>query len=192
MSEHKSSEMEYIAKQHDWRTQIKPEFPDDFDSNPDARLIKWNLYALRGAETLHIQWTGDLQTSAKYTCGEYVLTPARKAGVIKLLTSVPDLEKIARAAKSTMSIDELLESRNIPWESGSPALDILKSVIGKTIRWVRRFDGEICEADVRVNLSDPITRQHFKICEHANGRNLEWVDNHGFHAIALEQIVDVS
>lgn len=192
MSEHKSSELERIAKANEWRTQIVPVFPDDFDDNPDANRIEWNLYGVRDGEMMHVKWEGDLQVMATYTCGEYTLNPHRRGSVVRLLSSRPDIEKMSKALAQKLTPEEMVKARQIPWDDDAPAIEIMQAVIGKEVTWLRRFDGQVCSARVHVNLKDPITRRHFKICEHANGRNLEWVDSYGFHAVALEQIVGVA
>lgn len=67
--------------------------------------------------------------------------------MLKLLAGKPDPE--SRAPQSA-----LLESRSLPWKEDTPALDIMLAVLGKTISWVRKIDGEICTAhlDKETNL----------------------------------------
>ena len=48
-----------------WKAQVKPEIPE----NGNAFEIVWNLYCIRGQESMHVVWIGDRQTEATYVYG---------------------------------------------------------------------------------------------------------------------------
>jgi len=183
--EHKSEAMMQVALANDWKAQVKPTIPES--RNYDE--IVWDLYCVRTQETMHVQWVGDLQTDATYTFGEHVQKPARKAAVIRILTGRPNPKKLSRD-----ETESLLEDRSVPWVHDTPAVEILLAVMQKEIHWIRRMDGMVCDAVVDVNTRSPSSMKHFRVFEappHSGRRVLEWADGFGFHAVALDQIVQV-
>lgn len=184
--EHKSEKMMQTALAHEWKAQIKTEIPED----RNYLNIVWDLYCVRGQETMHVQWVGDRQTGATYTLGGVTEYPARAGTVVKRLTGKPDLKKLKPA-----EIETALKLRDVPWVHDTPALEILLSVMHKEIKWIRRFDGTVCEAVVGVNTHSASSMKHFRVYEsppQSNQRVLEWADGFGFHTVALDQIVEVS
>ena len=179
--EHKSEQVMQIALASDWKAQVKPVIPE----NLNADEIEWNLYCIRNQETLHVVWLGDRYLSATYAYGDYRLYPARPAGAIKLLKGRPDPRKLNKD-----ETESLLEDRMLPWDHDAPALDIMLAVLGKQIIWVRKFDGEVCNAVVPK--SSNLGSKWFRVYEHPNGRRIDWVDFEGFHTVAIEQIIEVS
>jgi len=179
--EHKSEQVMQIALSHGWKAQVKPIIPETLKADE----IEWNLYCLRNQETLHVVWLGDLQISATYGYGDYRLYPARRAGVIKLLKGKPNPKKL-----DNTETESLLENRTIPWESDTPAMDIMLAVLGKQITWVRKIDGEVCSAVI--TRQSNLGSKWFRVYDHKNGRRIDWVDYEGFHTVAIDQIIDVS
>src|ERR1700760_61603 len=114
--EHKSEQMLQTALAQGWKAQIKPEIPED----ADYRNIVWNLYAIRGQETLHVIWIGDRQQPGLYTYGDHVTHPAHRAAVVKLLTGKPDPRKL-----KAEHIEVLTQTRSVPWDADAPAIDIM-------------------------------------------------------------------
>jgi hypothetical protein len=178
--EHKSEQVMQIALASGWKAQVKPVIPE----NLNADEIEWHLYAVRNQETFHVLWIGDRQTEAVYGYGDYRLYPARRAAVIKILKGRPDPKKLNKE-----ETELLLEDRVLPWSQDSPAMDIMRAVLGRQITWVRKLDGEICSAVVVK--SSNLGNKWFKVYDHANGRRLDWLDFEGFHTVAIEQIIGV-
>lgn len=137
---------------------------------------------------MHVQWIGNRQVvPAVYAYGEQRRYPARRQGVVTLLTGIPDTTKLR--IKHQEELDEL---RSVPFLPDSPALDILLKLKGTKIVWVNSFNGKAEEAMVNVNLKDPRSARNYRVYEAKSGRRLvEWVDQFGFHAVALDQIINV-
>lgn len=176
--EHKSERMMQTALANGWKAQIKVEIPE----NGQANEIVWVLYAIRDKESLRVWWTGELQTGAVYAYGDYRKYPHRKAGVLKLITGTPNPGKLQK-----IDVEEI---RSISFNMDSPAIEILLEVLGKTVTWVRGFDGEILNGFVEkeTNLGKP----YFRVYSASSGRRiLEWQDREGFHAVGLDQIISV-
>lgn len=185
MEEHKSERLKQTALQNSWKAEIIPNL-DKYERTGNPFDVEWHFYAKREKETIHVQYTGDRFTASTYKYGDYVSNPARSGAVIKLLTGRPDPRKLGGSDS-----ESLLANRYIPWEKDAPAIDILRSVLGKTITWVRKLDGEIDSAyvDRETNLG----KKYFRLYESKAGRRiLEWQDRQGFHAVCVDQIIDVS
>lgn len=187
---HKSAELERIAIEHGWKTQVKPEFPADFDDNPLANRIEWHFFAVRGNETLHVVYRGDrMLENNVYTFGDYRRYPQRRVAVVGFLTGTPDLSKSA----AVLDPVALIEARSVDWDEETPAMEIMLEVINKEVRYVNRLSNEVESKVVRVNLKEPLSSKLFRVYHAPSGRRiLEWADSFGFHCIALEQIVSVS
>lgn len=182
--EHKSEVMMQQALANDWKAQVKPTIPDSklFDE------IVWDLYCVRDKETLHVQWTGNRLTDATYGFYDKKVKPTHKAAVLKLIEGRPTFRGVSKETTKEISA----EDRDLPFKLDSPALDILKSVIGREITWVRQFDGEICEGFVpKLKNTNPKFLRVFE-ARTSRRRILEWSDAEGFHAVALEQIIGVA
>lgn len=188
--EHKSEAMMQKALANDWKAQVKPTIPDSkrYDE------IVWDLYCVRDKETLHVQWTGNRLTDSTYSfCGSKT-KPTHKAAVLKIIEGLPSLKQVAKRKRNQdydSLVEDLEESRVLPFKPDSPALDVLKSVIGRDLTWVRKIDGEVCSGCVpRLNDTNP---KYLRVIQANSGRRiLEWSDPEGFHAVALEQIIEVS
>jgi hypothetical protein len=184
--EHKSEQMMQTALAHGWKAQVKPTIPASalYDE------IVWDLYCVRGPETLHVSWTGDRQQEGTYTYGDYTTSPTRRQQVVAILTGKPNPKKLNREETKA-----LLEDRSVPWVHDTPAIEILLSIMNKDIKWIRRFDGQVCEATVQIDKQSKAGMKYFRVIEsppHSNRRVLEWADMFGFHAVGLDQIIDVS
>lgn len=104
---------------------------------------------------------------------------------MKLLAGRPDPRRL-----ETKSQEDLLQTRYVPWKEETPALEVMVSVLGKQITWVRKLDGEVCSAyvDKQTNLG----KKYFRVYETKAGRRiLEWQDREGFHAVGLDQVISV-
>jgi hypothetical protein len=184
--EHKSEAMMQTALANGWKAQVKPTIPESrrYDE------IVWDLYCVRGQETIYVQWIGDRLTDATYTLGDMSRKPARAGSVIKLLVGKPDYKKLDHD-----EIDAVLQDRNVPWVHDTPAVEILLAVMHKEIKWIRKFDGLVLDAVVDVDTRSASSMKHFRVFEsppQSNRRVLEWADGFGFHAVALDQIIDVA
>ena len=194
---HKSERFQEVAHNHGWDTTINVDIPESKFEMPSYGDITWTLYAARsddhdgmGEETLKVVWKGNRQDSARYKYGNYVSDLPHKAAVMAILTGTPDFIKYHDV--HSLSPQQLLASRKLPWEDGAPAFDILKKTANKRIRWVRSIDGELCEATVAVDFNEPGSLKNFRVFEAKSGnRTLEWSDRYGFHAVALKQISSV-
>lgn len=186
MSEHKSELMKQTALANGWKAEIIPDL-SNFNTTGDPDDIVWNLYAMRGLEALHVVFTGDRQTNAVYKYGEHFrTTPARRAPVLKLLTGQPDPARL----KGQESAENLLESRSVPWDEDSPAIDILLACLGKEVTWVRRIDGEILSGYIPRE-SNQRSRNYRVYASKLGDRFLEWTNTEGFHTVRLDAIVSV-
>ena len=192
---HKSEGLNQMCLANDWKTQIVPEIPESGEPSE----IVWNLYAVRGKETLQVTWLGNRMEGATYTYGEsYRLSLWWRNQVAKLITGKPDPRKLLRGAEkkeggSRAVTQEIEEGREVPWQADTPAIEILLAVLGKQVTWVRRIDGEIL-SDVIDHHSNQGSK-YFRVIEmppNSGQRVLEWTNTGGFHAVRLDAIVDVS
>jgi hypothetical protein len=189
--EHKSEEIKQIALAQGWKAQVEPKF-ELYDTSGDINDIVWHLYALRNKETLHVVWRGNRLESGQYVYGDYRLKLWWRVEVINVLKGKPDPTKFHKKEKEYIqSYEEIVETRSVPWDADSPAIDIMLAVIKKEVKWVRKIDGVVCTAVVDVDLKEKGSAKHFRVYEGKNGRVLEWADTLGFHAVALDQIIDV-
>lgn len=181
--EHKSERMAKLAAENGWKTQIKPTVPE----SKKYEEIIWDLFCVRGEETLQVVYLGNRQIESTYVFHGRKTHPPHKAAVLRVIQGKPDLKKVSKQV-----IDRVIETREIPFTMESPALDILKAVIGRDITWVRKIDGEICFASIP-RIQDTNPKYLRVIASRGSGRRiLEWQDREGFHAVALEQIVNVA
>jgi len=181
--EHKSEKMANLAISEGWKAQVKPTIPESkrYDE------IIWDLFCVRGEETLQVVFMGNRQVEATHTYMGRSTHPPHKAAVIRVLTGKPDLKKVSKQA-----LEKVIEVRDIPFDMDSPALDILKCVIGKDITWVRKLDGEVINSSIpRIQDTNP---KYLRVLSSVTtGRRiLEWQDREGFHAVGLDQIVNVA
>lgn len=187
--EHKSEKIQQIADENDWETKLDIDIPES-DGLPNYSEISWTLYAAREEETLKVVWRGNRQDFARYKYGSYVSDLPHKAAVMSVLCGEPDPLKYHDT--SSLSPEQLLKVRKLPWKDDAPAIQILKSTANKTIRWVRSLDNEVCEAMVTVDFNEPGSLKNFRVFEAKSGnRTLEWSDRFGFHAVSLNRIVSV-
>jgi hypothetical protein len=170
MSEHRSENLKLFALEHGWKAQVKPVIPE----NPTINNIEWHLYALRDSETIHVWWIGERYIEGVYAYGEIRRNPARPGAVEKILAGQPPLEGTVR---------------NVPWNDNPSAYDVMVAVLGKSITWTRRMDGEICNG--HVSKESNLGKKHFKVYLHRNGMMLDWLDRDGFHTVMVEQIIQV-
>ena len=183
--EHKSEKMLKFADENGWKTQIKPTIPESKKYDE----IVWDLFCVRGQETLHVRWVGDRQVEAVYTLGGYTQKPARAGAVQKLMAGKPDPKKLDQDETAL-----LLEDRSVPWVHDTPAVEILLAVMHKQIHWIRKMDGVVCDAVVDVNTHSAASMKYFRVYtspRDSENRVLEWADGLGFHTVALDQIVQV-
>lgn len=184
MDEHKSERIKQAALKHGWKSEVVPKL-EKYEKSGNPADIEWHVYAMRGKETMHVLYIGNRFISSTYSYGSWKQYPARSGGVLKLLAGKPDPRKLEGT-----NAELLLESRALPWNDDTPALDIMLAVLGKTISWVRKIDGEVCTAhlDKTTNLG----KSYFRVRETNQGRRiLEWQDREGFHAVGLDQIITV-
>lgn len=184
--EHKSAELVKIAEENGWSAEVVPEFPADFDDNPDANRIKWNFYAMRGDEKIHVVYRGDRMLEDNvYRFGSYTRYPQRRVAVVRFLEGQPDVSK-----RKDATPESLIQNRNVDWTDETPALDILLQVLGSGITWIRKMDGQIQEANIPRDSN--LGSKYFRIYEHPrNGRYLEFTNFEGFHTVAVDSIVSV-
>lgn len=189
MTEHKSEFIKQVALANGWKAEVVTDV-DEFQISGDIRDIIWHVYAMRGRETMHVTYIGDLFEKGIYKYGAQVAHLSWRYRVMKFITGQPDPKKFIRNNEPALAEDAI--ARNVPWERDTPAIDILLEVMKKEITWVRKFDGQVCTAVVDVNLKERGSAKHFRVYESKTGRVLEWADALGFHAVALGQIIDVS
>lgn len=181
--EHKSEKIKRIAIENNWKSEVIPKL-DRFEKTKNAFDIEWHVYAMRGKETIHVTYLGNRFISGKYTYGNHTQYPARSGAVLRLIAGQPDPRKLEGDA------EQLLQSRRVPWDEETPALNVMLAVLGKTITWVRKIDGEICSGhiDKGTNLGKP----YFKVYQSKAGRRiLDWQDREGFHSVGLDQIIEI-
>ena len=184
---HKSEDIKQIALANGWKAEAYPDLTE-FDISGNPSDIVYKLYGIREDENIKVVWTGNLQTECVYTYGDYRLTPARLAGVLRLLKGRPDPNK----AKKIADPKKIEEIANVPWEPDSPAFDIMLATVGKNITYVKKMTGEVCQLRVDVDLKEKGSARNFRVYETQSGRRiLEWADTLGFHAIGLDQITRV-
>jgi hypothetical protein len=64
--------------------------------------------------------------------------------------------------------------------------------MNRDITWIRKIDGEVCSATVHVNKQSKSALKYFRVYETPKDtRVLEWTDETGFHAVGLDQIINV-
>lgn len=193
MTEHKSERIKEIAIQSGWRASVVPVL-DKFEKTENVDDIEWVLYCIRNKETIKAVWRGNLFRESVYSYGAYRLYPARSGSVIKLLKGEPDLKKISQStARSQVSYEDATQVRNIPWEDNEevPAFNVLVAVVGKSITWVRKTDGQVrSEACPK---ESNLRKSHFRLTTTSAGKRvLEWCNSFGFQACYLEDIIDVT
>lgn len=197
---HKAERMEKIANENYWDTELSIDFPEEPSEIPNISDIVWKLHCSRkeedektgeviAEEILDITWIGNRQEEALYKYGNLIKYPTHKAAVMALITGEPNLSDYTCPADARPEL--LLRYRQIPWDSDAPAFEILKKIANKSIKWVRRIDGEVCEGYVAIDFKEPGSLKHFRIFDSKSGRTLEWSDRFGFHAVALDQIISV-
>ena len=182
--------MRDLAIAHGWKAEVYPNL-DTFDETGNVDDIKYELYAIRDEENLKVVWTGNLQTYSLYTYGEYSQSPARKAGVIALLTGTPDVKRMKKAKPEEFK-PEPKAVMDVPWEPDAPAIEIMLATIKKKIIWISKMSGEERSARVYVDLDEPGSARNFRVYDAPSGRRiLEWADSFGFHCVAIEEIIGV-
>ena len=188
--EHKSEQFRRTAIKYGWDADVRTDL-SVYKRSQDINDVLWNVYALRGKETLKITWTGDRFTQASYVYGDLRRKLWWPTEVSKLLAGKPDPRKYRRKDSEIASYDEMVEHRSVPWSEETPAMDVMMAVLRKEITWVRKIDNQVCSAFVDVDLKEPGSAKHFRVYEHKNGRMLTWADALGFHTVALDQIINV-
>lgn len=182
--EHKSERIKQAALSHSWKAEVVPKL-HRYEKSGNVSDIEWHVYAMRDKETMHVTYLGNRFISGKYTYGSHAQFPARSGAVLRLLAGKPDPRRLDGSDP-----DALLESRKVPWQEDSSAMDVMLAVLGKTVTWVRKLDGEICtgHVDKETNLG----KKYFRLTQSKAGRRiLEWQDREGFHSVGLDQIIDV-
>lgn len=202
--DHKSEEMEILAKEHGWQTQLDVDL-SKFEQTLELGDMIWTMYAKRDdefgqPETIKVVWTGNLQTECLYKYGNYTLRPVRKAPVVALLKGSPNPNNYRKGQDdSGLSYEERIKNRKVGFDNDSSAFDILVAVIGKNVTWVRpdhenRF-AEGCESERTENVSkiSNLGKSHFRVKTTLAGKRvLEWSNAAGFHACYIEDILSVS
>ena len=188
--QHKSENLKQLALANGWKAEVYPDF-EIFDTTNKVSDILYKLYAIREEENLKVVWQGNLQIDCLYTYGEYSQSPARKAGVVALITGQPD-QKRFKKAHPELFVKEGPIDIGVPWDEDSAAIDIMLAVIQSEITWVSKLTGDEKSARVDVNLSEPGSARNFRVYEARSGRQiLEWADSFGFHCVAVEDIIRV-
>lgn len=182
--EHKSERIKQAALTHGWKAEVVPKL-HRYEKSGDVSDIEWHVYAMRDKETMHVTYLGNRFISSTYSYGSYKQYPARSGSVLRLLAGKPDPRKLEGSDPV-----HLMESRSVPWEEDTPALEIMLAVLGRTITWVRKIDGEICTA--YLDRTTNTGKTYFRVTQTKAGRRiLEWQDREGFHSVGLEQIINV-
>lgn len=177
---HKSEKVLAVALENNWEAEIVT----NAEPSMDIKDVTWVLYAMRGAEALKAPWRGNLMECGLYTYGEYRHKLWWKTEVLKFLTGQPDPKKLKISSVTPTSV---------PWTDETPAIDVMLAVVNRMVTYRRNIDGKILEAVVDVNLKREASAKHFRVYVSKSGRRmLEWVDGVGFHAIALDQIINVT
>jgi hypothetical protein len=180
--------MMQTALANEWKAQVVPWIPPNQNHNE----IVWNLYALRGRESLHVVFIGNRQDHATYVYGDHRTTPGHRAAVIKILIGKPDPRKLVKLTGHEL-IEKIHNSRSVPWEHDSPAIEIMLAVLGKEVTWVRKIDGGIQQGTVvrEMNLGN----KYFRVYEsppQSGQRVLSWNDAEGgFRTVRINSIIDV-
>lgn len=189
--EHKSEHFKRLAVENGWKADVRTDLSVYKDTKDICDVI-WNVYAMRGKETLKITWTGDRFTQANYVYGDHHRKLWWPVEVSKLLAGRPDPRKYRRKDSDlAVSYEEMVQQRCVPWEPDAPASEIMLKVVKKEIKWIRKIDGQVCSAFVDVDLKEKGSAKHFRVYEQKNGRVLTWADALGFHSVALDQIIEV-
>lgn len=200
MSEHKSERLKKVAEKNNWKAAIKPDL-DQFEVSGDVDDIIWELYCIRQDETIKAVWKGDRFQESTYSYGEYRRYPARSGGVIRLLEGKPDPKKFGGTSSQrnpAATYEELVRQRNVPWDDveNVPAFDVLVSVVGKDITWVRKnqfIDGGIEIKTQSCPKESNLRKSHFRLKTTSAGKRvLEWGNSFGFQACYLADIIDVT
>lgn len=183
--EHKSERMMQECLANGWKAQVKPEIPES--GNPDEFV--WKLYALREKETLQCTWLGNRMQGATYTYGEHYRRFLNwRNEVMKFVTGKPNPRKLR-----VNTPENIEEAHWVPWEKDAPAFEIMQAVLRKEITWWNSFSGETTTAFVNVDIREKGSARHFRVYQAKSGRRLvEWADNLGFHAVALDSIINVA
>ena len=192
---HKSEKLEAIAKDHGWKAEVEP-LMDDFETSGDPNDIVWTLYALRDKESVRISWRGNRQQEpGTYKYGDYIQNLHNPGAAVKIFEGQPDPKKLYKARAERVDNGEDFEDElvaYVPWDKDTPAIDVMKAIMHKEVTYRRKIDGKICSTAVVVNLKEPGSARQFKVYETKSGRQVQWADAEGFHAIALDQIINVS
>jgi hypothetical protein len=190
--EHKSERFKCIAIKHGWKADVRTDL-SVYETTKQFKDVIWNVYAIRGKETLKIVWNGDRFIQANYVYGDLRRKLWWPVEVSKVLAGRPDPRKYRRKdSEYIASYDEIVEQRSVPWQEDTPAIEIMMIVLRKEIRWIRKIDSQVCSAFVDVDLKEKGSAKHFRVYEHKNGRMLEWADALGFHTVCIDQIIDVA
>lgn len=188
--EHKSTEILRAATKYGWKAEVRTDL-SVYDKTKQINDVIWNLYAMRGKETLKAIWNGERFDQANYVYGDHRRKLWWPVEVTKLLAGRPDPKKYRRK-DTEVSYEEVIEDRSVPWKDDTPAMEVMLAVIRKEISWVRKFDGQVCSAFVDVDLKEKGSAKHFRVYDHQNGRMLTWADALGFHTVAINQIIHVA
>lgn len=182
--EHKSERIKRAALAHGWKADVVPKL-HRYESSGDPGDIEWHVYAIRGKETVHVMYLGNRFVSSTYSYGNYKQYPARSGSVLKLLAGKPDPRRLEGTDPA-----QLMESRSVPWDDETPALEVMLAVLGRTITWVRKMDNEVCSA--HLDKSTNLGKSYFRVTQTKSGRRiLDWQDREGFHSVGLDQIIEV-
>ena len=174
---HKSLVMLQLCLDHGWKAEV--------ETNAEETQVVYRVFALRGQETLVVEYHDTKLIRGDYTYGSnYKLKLNWKNQIVKLVEGKPDPKRLAGST-------DIEEARYVPWTAESTDEEVLKSVVGCEIAWVRKFDGELLTGRI------PVDREHKHLrLVHSKGaepkRILEWADPFGFHAVHLDAIVQVS
>ena len=182
--EHKSERIKQAALANGWKAQVVPKL-EKYEKTGDPAAIEWHVYAIRDKETIHVTYLGNRFISSTYSYGTHKQYPARSGSVLRLLAGKPDPRKLEGS-----NPEQLMEARSVPWDDETPALEVMLAVLGRTITWVRKIDGEVCSAhlDKVTNLG----KAYFRVTQTKSGRRiLDWQDREGFHSVGLDQIIEV-
>lgn len=182
--DHKSERIKRKALDCGWKSEVVPKL-DKYEKTKNVNDIEWHVYAIRDKETIHVIYVGNRFVESRYSYGDYRLYPARSGSVVKLLEGQPNPRKLEKSEP-----EKLLKFKTVPWQEDSPAIDIMLAVLGKTITWVRKIDGEVLSGNIdkETNIGKP----YFKVSTTSSGRRiLEWQNREGFHSVGLDQIINV-
>ena len=155
-----------------WKAEVKTDI--------SGEEIVYKMYAMRQQETLIVEYQDTKLIRGDYAYGSaYKLKLNWKNQITKLVTGKPDPKRLAGSA-------DIEDSKYVPWTPESTDEEILRSVRGCTVTWIRQLDGEVLSAVVPAHRTLKVSTTK------AGNRNLEWADPFGFHAVRLDSIVQVS